>query len=171
MAFLKSIDSLMEIDWSRSYLWDAKFMPAPAGFTQYEMPPHPFDDWFPATDYDETARTSQSLMLSFHNSLFKVPQGAADMSINLTYMDDINFSLSNWVKRWYDEIYSITEGTAMLSEIVRLLIVAKLNFKHEIIQSTKFLVYPEASLLIQGSSDSDSKSQILNLVVAGTMED
>lgn len=157
MAFLRDIDQLRQIEWSKSYLWDVKFNNAPK----------PFNEWFPATEVTENTANLNSMPVEGGNSGFKIPQSKAATDVSITFIDDINNTLYTWISNWLN---SITKGQVVstLAECTQMVHVAKLANDRSIIDSTSYLVYPEGNISFAGNSNSDTRQYTVSFVIVAT---
>jgi hypothetical protein len=185
MAFLKSIDQLrtyrmpskdaqgrnitIPMEWSRSYLWDVRFPDAPP----------PFDEWFPATEVEENIATLVSQDFEIGNTTIKIPRATTLFDIKLTFHDDANHTLSNWIASWInDEIMNGGVCTRRVSDewinsdgskgsTCKPLYVAKLNSMRETISLKHYLVYPDGAIYYSGNSQSEVDRYQVTFIIAG----
>lgn len=119
MSFLKSLNQIREVEWGRSYLWDIKFTDDP--IYQISELPAPFKDWFPAVDIDENVATLESFAFEGGQTAFRVPARTSPFELKITFLDDENYTLLDWVRTWINkDILKDGAGTvATLAEAIK----------------------------------------------------
>jgi len=125
------------IQWGQTFLWDLKFEDAPA----------PFNEWFPAADVEENIYTLESLTIQGFMSTYKVPKSTTVFDLKVTFYDDENHVLLDWLAEWVNGVM-LGSGNyvATLQESCRIVSLARLNSLREAIGVTTFWVYPEEAL-------------------------
>lgn len=157
MAYLSSLNQVRKIEYARSYSWDVRFPDAPS----------PFNSWFPAIDYTDSLNISQSFKQNWYLKTYSVPQNSGLPDVMLTYYDDVNNTLANWMTKWHSSIYDDARGLLYLEDAVRPLYIAKLDNKKNVISTKIYYVYPEGTVIESGNSQSDVKQYSAAFTVAG----
>lgn len=164
-SFLQGIDSL-NIEWGKTWLWDIQFG---GGAGDNTAPPSPFDKWFPASDYNETALISNTLVENFYLSQYKFLQTTSCTDIQMTVHDDVNCTLYKWLSDWYNTAYDSSDGVCMLQDAWRQLNVMKLNAQREPVMLYTYFVIPEGSITELLHSSSDIKTYAISFAVIGRL--
>jgi len=153
-----SIDKVRNIEWSRSYLWDVKFPDAPA----------PFNDWFPAIDVELNLATLNSYEFQGGASTYKVPQLSSAFDLKITYVDDINDSLTRWISDWINaDILSENNTLKPLKQIVKMVQIMTLDLDRTPLHVYSLWVYPEGSIYFHGDSNADPHTYTVDFVIVG----
>lgn len=161
MAFLRNIDELRSVEWSASYLWDIRFTDP--------TPPAPFNNFFPAQDVQENLTNLESYQQELMHKAVKVPHRSSPRSIAITFADDIDNTLLNWLHEWMEgEIFN-DDGSKVkvLDEICRRIDILKLDESRNTLQTTSYWVYPEGPLNFNGTSQAQPHQYNFTFVVAG----
>ena len=162
MASLSDIEQIRSVEWGRSFLWDVRFV-------QPDVPPDPFDTWFPAIDIEEHVGVIESHTIEAYNTSIKIPRKTGPKELRLTFLDDVNHTLFNWLDEWINEkILNDGLNVAPLSEAVRKIHVSKLDTKRREIAQSIYLVYPDNPLLFTGNSSSDLLSYSIGFQIVGS---
>jgi hypothetical protein len=156
MAFLKSIDEIRSVQWGTSNLWDMQIPSAPS----------PFNKWFPAVDVSENKIFSTSFTAPYFLKQYKFPQNSSMPELQITFADDEDKHLVNWLQAWHDEIYDDTDGVTCLEDAIRKISVLKLNGRRELLSTTDYYAYPEGNVTEALNSQADLKTYSLTLSVA-----
>jgi hypothetical protein len=138
-------------------------------------PTTPFNQWFPATDYNDTKLTGSSAALGFYLRQYKFPIAASVNDITLTFPDDVYGTLYLWLKKWYNYIYDDTAGIACIYDCAKQLKVQKLgpdkkpltNISTGLPMVYTYYVYPESTVPEIYSSDSNVKTYSVTFAVVG----
>jgi hypothetical protein len=159
----EGVGRLRTVEWGRQYLWECKW----GGLSKEQAIPAPFDGWFPASDITVGSATISSHSFESFISTYSFPKGTQAETISLTFFDNVDHVLFNWVKSWIKEIVSPgkptddnpnadtdSSYTRTLDECVRLLNLTLLDPGRDPIKSLSYWVYPEGSLQFTGTSDS-----------------
>ena len=158
MPFLNSITQLREITWGAKYLWDVRFPEAPA----------PFNEWFPAVDIDEGTANLESLTIESSAGTFKVPRIGSVKELSLTFFDDANNTLHDWIASWVNEtILGNGSYVSTVDVAARKLQVLKLNHQRQVISQKVYRVYPEVRLAYRGSSGNEPQQYTVPFVIVG----
>lgn len=88
-----SIDVIRSIDYDTKYLWALRIVGNGA-------PPAPFNTFFPANDVSVPFAISESHTIDFAQSSLQVPLKSTGKEINITFYDNENRDLLNWVSDW-----------------------------------------------------------------------
>ena len=159
MSYLKSIDQIRSIEWSRSYLWDIRFPDAPS----------PFNEWFPAVDIEENTSILNSQEFNAGWTTFKIPYNTTLFDFKITFIDDVNHTLKSWLDNWINkEILSEGKGTKPIKEIVKPVEVIKYNINKEVQSMNRYLVYPEGGIYFNGSSEAEVLTYSVTFIITGT---
>jgi hypothetical protein len=135
----------------------------------------PFNQWFPATDYNDTKLTGSSTALGFYLRQYKFPIAASVNDITLTFPDDVYGTLYLWLKKWYNYIYDDTAGIACIYDCAKQLKVQKLgpdkkpltNIMTGLPMEYTYYVYPESTVPEIYGSDSNVKTYSVTFAVVG----
>lgn len=165
--FLKNIDQIHDIEWGRSYLWDLMFQDYPG--SKIASVPQKFSQWFPATEVNENICTLNSTHFDVYTSGFSVPQATTEADITVTFIDDSDHSLENWLSSWVDAIVTASTNVLWLESSVKILNLVKLTPKKEKVTSKSYLVYPDGAFYYQGTSEGNVVSFAVKFLIAGTV--
>lgn len=157
MVFLNNFNQLRQIQWGKNYDWDVKIDDAP----------HPFNDWFPATSIEINEGDGIPFTYMPARKDYKVPLMSTSGSINITYNDDENNTLFNWVNDWYAQIYRQIGGILTLEESVKKITILQLNSLKEILSTNSYHVFPYNSNNYRGSSEPELVNYSLSFSIAG----
>lgn len=162
--FLKNIEDVRSVQWGKTYLWDVKFIGGGI--------PKPFSDWFPATNVEESDGSINSFQFEGGNTMYKLPQNKTNQDIKLTFVDkdfeqgDEIYNLYEWMIVWRNQTIMKDNGTVgTLSEIVKHIVIAKMNTKKEIVRTSSYWVYPEGEISFTGNSENGVPTYSVTLVV------
>ncbi len=162
--FLTKIDQLRanDLEWGRTYLWDCWFPNAPA----------PFNQWFPATEVEEGIATLTPHEFEGYLGSFKVPKSTTDQGLRLTFADDVNCTLCEWISYWINEwIFNGVSGTKSrvrcLEDSVRQVHIMKLDLQRNPVKTSYYAVFPTGSVNFVGNSESGLPSYAVEFVIAG----
>lgn len=159
--FLTNVDQLRQIEWGKTYLWDLKFPDAPT----------PFSEWFPATDVEENLLTLTGHTFEAFLSTYSVPKSTTEFDLKITFVDDINHTLSSWFTDWVNSgILNGGSHISTLEESVKIVYLAKLNLDKSPIKFSSYLVYPEGELYFVGNSESNLPTYNIELKIAGSVK-
>jgi hypothetical protein len=133
----------------------------------------PFNQWFPATDYQDTKLTGSSAALSFYIRQYKFPIAASVNDITITFPDDAYGTLYLWLKNWYNYIYDDAQGIACIYDCAKQLYIQKLgpnklpllNTKTNKLQQYSYWVYPESTVPETYNSESGIKTYSVTFAV------
>lgn len=158
MAYLKNVDEIRAVEWYRSYLWDIVFPEAPS----------PFNKWFPAVDVEETLYNLDTFAFEGGMSSFEVPKGTTPLQLSVTFKDNEDLVLHNWLSDWVNKTI-LNDGMYVtpLEECVKIIQVAKLKPNRAVFSEISYQVIPKGSLSFHGTSDSSSESNTISFVVIG----
>lgn len=159
MPFLTSITQLRDITWGAKYLWDVRFPEAPA----------PFSEWFPAVDMDEGTANLESFTVETAVGTFKVPRISSQREISLTFLDDENNTLHDWIADWINTtILGNGSYVSTVDVATRKLQVLKLNHQRQTISQKVYRVYPEVRLAFRGGSGNEPQQYTVPFVIVGS---
>jgi hypothetical protein len=157
--WLKNVECLRTVEWSKSWLWDIRF---PDG-------PGIFKDWFPATDVEENVWSLADKNWDAGFTSFAIPQRTSFFSLKVTFIDDICLSIEEWLDTWVnEEILGGGKYTHTLEDICKEVHVAKLDNKHGLVALNEYYVFPKGELFFSGNSQSGLHSNSIDFVIAGT---
>lgn len=157
MPGLTSIEQIRSVEWATEYLWDIYIPSAPA----------PFNEWFPAIDFDEGLLTIESYSWDGYLQGYSVPQNTQPVDVTLTFADADDGRLLKWFSSWVDDIFPGYIAVNNLSSIVREIYIKKLNRQRELIWLRDYQVYPEGGINEHGSSESSLKTYSVTLKCVG----
>ena len=157
------VGALRSIEWGKKYLWDVSF--------SNNNLPEPFNKFIPAVDIEEDRAILESHTVEAYLSSYKIPQKSGVKGLKITFHDDINNTILNWLSDWINiEILNNGDFISPLSSCVKLCTVKKLqNNKrlNEVNDAKTYAVYPEGTLTYSGSSSSDAQLVSADFVVVG----
>lgn len=168
-AYMQGIESLRNVEWSRSYTWDCCFY-AGALAARNPAPPAPFDTWFPAIDITETAHTSNTMVMPFFISQYKFAQTQSSTDIMMQFHDDQYGTLYKWMSEWFLQTYDDTDGVAMLQDCYRQLNIMKLDQNQQTLMLYQYFVIPEGAISEMLSSMADTKTYSVQFAVIGRLD-
>jgi len=160
MAFLNGIDSVRAVEWGRTYLWDIQF--------QDPTIPSPFNTWFPAKEVEEELAKLNSHTFTSGISTYKIPQNTETLNVKITFYDNSDYDLLNWLENWINTI-SLNGGfyVATLSTAAKFLQIIKMDNERNTIDTSSYWVYPEGTLTYMGNSESGAITYSMNFVIVG----
>ncbi len=157
--FLKNLDQLRTIQWSKSWKWDVKF---PDG-------PNNFKEWFPATNVEETvfSLTTYTAGLPY----LEVPKDKELSTLSLTFIDSIQLDVEDWLDHWIN-VEILNEGLYLspLKSITKEIRIAKLDNLDNIVHEYGYLVYPKGVYNFSGNSESSTHSSQIEFVIASDVK-
>lgn len=157
-----NIEQIRSIDFAQDHLWDARLMDS------NKNPIGQFTDWFPATSVIENLATLNSHEFEAYMSSYSVPLNGGEFTIDLSFLDDVNHSITHWLTDWINN--GILNGgkyvsTAQASR--RLLQIRKFNAQHELLSNTIYWVTPDGTLDFEGHSEAGSHEYSMTFKVLG----
>jgi hypothetical protein len=177
------IEKLRSVEWAKKHLWALKFIEG------NDNPPAPFDQFFPAIDVEVGEASLDSFSFDLGDNSFKIPQKSTVREMRITFIDDENLTIFNWIKNWIridllnngKYISAINDDHPRVSgqgnvKPVRQVQVTKLkssrfpsifppsNFNSRQIVNT-YAVYPEGVLEFSGSSESGAQIYTVSFVI------
>lgn len=162
--YLKDIEQVRNVQWGKTYLWDIKFIGGGV--------PDPFNEWFPAVNVEDSDGAINSFQFEGGNTMFKTPQNKSNQDIKLTFVDkdfehgEKVYNLYEWMIAWRNQSVIKPDGTVgVLSEIVKHIVIAKMNSKKEIVRTSSYWVYPEGEIAFVGNSENGVPTYNVSLVV------
>ena len=159
MPFLERQSQLGQIPWGDSWLWDLRFDDAPA----------PFNNWFPASDVDENKLTLNTKTIEGGISTYEIPEKTAAFDITITFFDDENHTLLEWLSDWVNSIiFNGERRVAVLEQAVKRVDLIKMNSRRETIKEDSYLIFPKGSNNFRGTIDSAVPQYPVAFVIAGT---
>jgi len=170
--YYKGLISLRSINWGRNYRYDAQFGDGSV--------PSPFQDWFPLTDVEVNEGTVVSTEYKFGQSTYRFPIHANAMDMRMTFNDDEDYTLLQWLKTWYNQIAGsgFVEGirggfVQTLAECARPLTLVRLGPDGEpatdpnTMLNVKLWIYPDQAFYWRGSSMPEIPTYPANFQVVG----
>ena len=162
MPFLNSIEQIRAVEWSSEYLWDIQF--------QDINLPSPFNTWFPAIDVDEGVGNIDSYTWKANLSTFKIPQKTNSLNLKITFIDDANSTLINWLDNWINNrILNNGAYVSTLETIAQVVAIQRLDIQRNIVSQNNYQVYPEGEVVWGGSSESKTRQFTQNFVIVERM--
>ena len=150
-----TVETLRQIQWDKSNLWDITIPGSPADFHA----------WIPINDlqmgfFGVTAEQAGSSGLEF-------PATRTVPTFNLSYYDNENLSMTHWFSKWLKQTVSL-DGyrVAHLESIQRDIIVTKLNSMREPIYTWSFKAFPTGNIEYHGDSDGSLSIYTLTFTVS-----
>lgn len=160
MSAVITIENLRAVEWARDYLWDARLMSVNGRGMG------PFTNWFPASGVTETTAILNNHNFEGYLSSYSVPLNGSEFTIQLTFLDDISHSITNWISDWIN--IGILNGGAYVSTAqtaMRALQIRKLNHDMKVKSDIIYGVIPEGALEFEGSSESGSHEYSMSFKV------
>ena len=166
-VYLKSVEQLRTVEWSRSFLWDIKFTPG-SSFTK-ETDGVDLNVWFPATNVEENLWTLDTHPFNGGNSTYEIPKSTTLFTLKVTWVDDVKLSVNKFLRKWVNtEILGVPGTTACLEKCVKLVELSKLDNKGNVVDFSKYWVYPKGVGMYSGNSDSNNIPGDTDFIIAGT---
>jgi hypothetical protein len=165
MAFVPDIHVVKTPEWGLDFYWDFQFiLPKEEAPIQF-----PFNIWFPATDITETLWNPENAQVfDVGMNQFPIPKSLQQRALILTFADDVKNTLEKWFSNWYSFIYSVNNNyVRVLEEIVRSVIIKKLNSKKEVMNTTSYLIFPTSPLVYDGKSTSGVRLYTVQCAIVG----
>ncbi len=158
-AYLERQSQIRQMPWGRTYLWDMRFEEAPA----------PFRAWFPASDVDENVATLNTKTIEGGISTYEVPMGSSAFDLNITFYDDENHTLLDWITEWVNLLILDGEKTiAVLDQAVKRVDLVKMNSRREEVKTSSYLVFPKGGINFRGTADAAIPQYAVPFAIAGT---
>ena len=129
----------------------------------------PFTDWFPATNVTESLATVNSHTFEGFISSYSVPLNGSELAVELSFLDDIDHSVTDWIKDWINN--GILNGGSHIStaqSAMRMLQVRKLLPDMSVKSDTIYWVIPEGTLDYVGTSESGSHEYSMTFKLLGS---
>lgn len=179
--YLKNVNEMVSIEWSREHLWDIKF-PDPNGA------PAPFNRWFPSSYVSVPMGAVKSKTFEGPLSEYSIPIKTEEKTMSITFFDDTNHTLLDWITYWMNSIfgrnlvssisaYFVTSYVETLDRTTKRVDISRLNSnKEEIIISgdspyvDSYLVYPEDVIGFKGGSEAKPNSYTVKFIIAGIIQ-
>jgi hypothetical protein len=164
--YLNNVKQLSKIEWGKEWLWDIKFPDAPS----------PFNNWFPATDVTIPTATLKSKTFVIHMSEYSIPERTGEHKLSISFVDDINHTLLDWITAWINGIVDNTQGhgyVLTLQEAMKQVFITRLNTNREPIliggvpYEDVYWVYPEGTPRFKGGGGSKSLAYEQDFVIVG----
>lgn len=184
------IDQMRSVEWGRKYLWAVRFLNAGRGIG--DVPPAPFNDFFPASDVEFPIVNLNSFNFELGQSGYRIPQRSESRQISITFFDDINSNLLKWFRDWIEidilnrgRFISCLNDNHYLSEIdssrsedsfglVRRVHPTRVIQIEQLLPdleptgiSYNLYVYPEGEINFTGASASEATTYTVNFVIVG----
>lgn len=162
-----TINDVRKIQWGKTYLWEVLF---DENNIEPRLPAR-FKKWTPATNVDEELASLESHQVDAYNTTLKFPEGTSVFALSITFADDEDNSIHNWLASWINN--TILNGgryVSTISECCKIVHVRKLNSRRQIIYTNSYLVYPEQGVHFVGDSESSLQSIPVNFVVVGRVD-
>ena len=167
--FLKNVDQMQQVEWSRSFLWDVKFYPGKT----FSKKANGIDlnTWFPATSVEENVWTLDTHPFNGGNSTFEIPKSTTLFNLKISFVDDVHLTVEKFITSWVnDEIFGTPGATQCLEEACKKVDVVKLTNKNEIVSMHSYWVFPKGAMNYHGTSDSAVLSDDIEFIIAGTIK-
>jgi len=165
--YLNRIEQLRDrVEWGKEWLWDIQFPSAP----------DPFNRWFPAIDVEFPTATLKSKTFNGALSEYSIPYGTGEHKLSITFYDDINHTLLDWLTAWINTTVVDVEGHAYvktLDEAKDSVFIARLDNRRNALSvggtayEEGFWVYPEGSPIFKGGSNSKPTIYSHDFVIVG----
>lgn len=163
--WLKNIEQIRSVEWSKSWLWDVKFDNGPSGF----------ENWFPATDVEINEWTLEPFNFAGGTSTFEIPKTSTLADIKLTFIDDIHLHVEHWLNAWVNDEIFAGGSVQTIKECCRKLHVLKLKNASSKLGSPDivegypktYLVFPKGAVYYSGKSTSEVHQDTIEFVICG----
>jgi hypothetical protein len=149
-------------DFARSYTWEVHFPEAPESLKGF----------FPANDFDEKLFGVESKQIEFFTFVINIPHKLNLPKFTISFYDVESKILYKWFRDWIaNKMFHMNDGKGLtsvgvLEDIVKEVLVLKLNHNKEIIDMISYWVYPE-SIDEKCTSSSEVSIYSVPLIVAG----
>jgi hypothetical protein len=184
------IGQLRSVEWGRKYLWSFNFLKLDENIQGLQIPPKPFDKFFPCVDIDENESTIEVFNGEAYGTAFQVPLKGAVSTVRVTFIDDNNHTLYNFFNNWMkNDILNGGRYITPLEEAVKAIEIRRVKLSslsdyaneigslvgltessdNGISATSKYWVFPTGDLVYNGGSTSDTQMYSVNLVVAGAV--
>ena len=149
------IGQLRSVEWGKKFLWDIKFT-QPSDQPESRGLGKTFENFFPATDVEEGIANLESFGWEAFMNTYKVPRKMQQKEVRVTFYDDRDSTLLNWLDDWINKtIFNDGQFLTPLEQCLRLVQIKKLNSRKEVLSDNAYWVFPEGSIIYNGSSSSD----------------
>lgn len=157
-GFLTSLEDIRRVEWRKDYLWDIKFPEAPS----------PFNDWFPASDIELQLSSINTYQFDGPFVGYKIPHNASPLSLRVSFYDNMEQVLLEWLADWIREIVNIDEGYVLpLSQCCKTVTIMRLDSKRQSIGSATYLVMPDTGTVsFHGGSEATSQTTSYDFYIA-----
>jgi len=159
--FLNSNNQLLAVEWGESHLWDIKFYGS-------QTPGGAFSGWFPAVSVDEPISVLTTADISTPQGTYKIPRSGEQKELKVTFYDDVNHSLSNWIREWID-VTILGNGLYVLplEQSMSSVMIIKSDKQGNTMMTTDYNVFPEGTITYQGTSEGGIPLYDVNFIVVG----
>ncbi len=151
MANFVTLNQVNSVEFDSQHLWNIRIPDAPT----------PFDEFFPAINFDCDIYNITSQSYNLGNIQVSIPLGFTALTCRIEAYDADDGRLSNFLRRWTSEEMLKTVGnyTGMnyLEEYCKTIYVQKLNYQHELMREDEYIVSPEGSFRDSGSNEPQEK--------------
>jgi hypothetical protein len=97
MGMIVTLSEAASITYARKYNYAVKF----------ETAPRPFSEWFPAVSCDLKVGSVSSKGFKIGTRNLKLPVMRGDLTLKISYVDDDNHTLLQWIDAWCNSIISV----------------------------------------------------------------
>lgn len=199
MAKLNNINQIRRVEWSRSYLWDIYIAEATSsttalgsaiqtakqfgkdlassflGATDIGIPKDGKNpQWFPITQFDLVSESTvtQAFPLTYRTK--SMPIGTKEKTISLTFVDDMNHTMYDWAKDWFNPFTRTSDGEAdcvkTIEEMSKQIWITKLDATGSENDSTtepveSYIVIPNGDITFKGNSEDNLNVYTINLII------
>jgi hypothetical protein len=154
--------------WGLEFYWDVQFL------TTSNSPAiaYPFNTWFPATDVTEVLwNPSSPHIFPVGINSFPVPKNLKHKNFSIIFPDDVYNTLEKWFDDWYTSLYNVDGSyVSVLEEIVRTIVIKKLNSQREVLNVNTYLVFPTSQLVYTGKSVGSVRMYSITMAIAGEIK-
>lgn len=154
MADFVTLDQINTIEFDSTHLWSIEFPDAPA----------PFNQWFPATSFDDDVYSIVTDQYDIGNEKFQQSTGLGLRSARIECFDADDARLFNWILKWVDTEMVKEHGMAYLEDYCKVLNVKKFNWQQKLIRQDQYIVTPIGSF--KDSKTPEAGAKVLSFEVA-----
>jgi hypothetical protein len=160
-----TLTQMRAVQWGNSRHWDLKFTSVPIdslkGGGRSSSPIVPaFEVEIP--EFSPIAQPFNITSMSVD-----IPLGSSPQPMSISFYDDSKETIFKYFKSWIDDFFDKGNGCRTLEELVREVMVNKLNPDLSIMETKTYYVIPSSTISFRGTSESNLKTYSLNFSIVG----